>query len=256
MMVLIVGRTASGKDHLKSILEQMGLTAVLSRTTRPRRSADEDTHVFLTEDEAAEQLPFAVAHTNINGYDYFATPNDIESNDIYIVDPKGVEDLTTALPDVEFKIIYVYAPYENRETMACLRADDPEAERQVFRDRNDSEDESFTAFEEKIAHAINGERVFANNVYALDFIPNDYQPKTLEDAAVKAFEDLLYHENLEHIVNALVEEEITPTYEGQVLVETDGKVDQMSVDHAASSMCANDEEAAKVINYYLRHFRL
>ena len=70
--LLIIGRTASGKDTLADALRHAyGMTFVKSCTTRPRRTPDEDTHVFLTEQQAEPLVRDAVAYTRIGDYIYF-----------------------------------------------------------------------------------------------------------------------------------------------------------------------------------------
>ena len=55
MKLLIVGRTATGKDTLREALEKhANMTFVKSYATRPRRFENEDTHIFITKNEQKE----------------------------------------------------------------------------------------------------------------------------------------------------------------------------------------------------------
>ena len=88
MMYLIIGRTACGKDYLASELTKQGLKGVISRTTRPRRPDEPDTHIFVTKEQAAQETN-KVAYTNINDNDYYVIPEVLSDKQFYIIDPIG-----------------------------------------------------------------------------------------------------------------------------------------------------------------------
>ena len=93
MKTLIVGRTAHGKDYLRKILEDsFGWKFVKSRTTRPPRYEGENTHIFITNEEA-DNTPESeiIAKTQIGDIRYFATKEDLDNADGYIIDPNGVD---------------------------------------------------------------------------------------------------------------------------------------------------------------------
>jgi hypothetical protein len=71
-MILIIGRSGSGKDFLARELAKNGLSQVKSYTTRPPRYEGEDTHIFISAEEAS-RTEGKIATTVINGYEYFAT---------------------------------------------------------------------------------------------------------------------------------------------------------------------------------------
>jgi len=146
MKILIAGRSGTGKDHLGRLLKEQGLSGVKSYTTRPRRSEDEDTHIFITPEEAAACRDKA-AVTSINGYEYFATEQQVEKADYYIIDPKGIRDVTKAMPDTCFMVIYLEADPEERMQRAVARAENPEEEKGIYLERAKAEDEQFSQFE-------------------------------------------------------------------------------------------------------------
>lgn len=146
MKLLIAGRSGTGKDHLGKQLEELGLIGVKSYTTRQKRSADEDTHIFISPEDAAG-IKDKAAVTFINGYEYFATKQQVNDSDFYIVDPKGIRDVTKALPDTCFMVVYLEADPEERMQRAVGRAEDPDSEKEIYLKRAESEDESFTQFE-------------------------------------------------------------------------------------------------------------
>lgn len=150
MKFLIVGRTATGKDTLASILTyKYGWKFVKSMTTRPKRYEEEDTHVFISEEEANKiSLEDRVAYTVINDYQYFATKKQVEESDAYIIDPYGVHVLLNKMPDEYFYIVYIRPyNYQTQREKAISRSDATEKEEKIFESRHMSEDEQFSEFE-------------------------------------------------------------------------------------------------------------
>ena len=102
-------------------------------------------HVFISETEYVK-LKNIVADTEINGYHYCTTKEQLEKNDIYVIDPNGID----ALQRSEFArqhhlvIFYIYANEDIRNHRFKLRGETASA----FQARNQSEDAQFNAFEE------------------------------------------------------------------------------------------------------------
>lgn len=180
MMFLIVGRTASGKDRLANEMCALGMTQVKSRTTRPRRTPDEDTHVFVDEATAEAEAPHAVAATNIAGVTYYATDDDIRDADIYVVDPKGVRNLCRNMPNEVFHVIYVMADDKLRRSHAIARADDPEAAAAIFDERDPKEAPDFEEFR---LMCTDQPEALPEPVVSVMVIDNDYEPATLTNIA-------------------------------------------------------------------------
>lgn len=92
---LIVGRSGAGKDTIVNALcERYGCTRLRSYTTRPRRKWEGETHVFVTEAEF-DQIPDdqKFAYTEIDGYRYCATFDQVKESDFYVIDPFGVSTI-------------------------------------------------------------------------------------------------------------------------------------------------------------------
>ena len=179
MIYLIVGRSGSGKDYIANRLEEKGLRRLVSYTTRPVRSEeDASSHIFITEEEAATYTD-KVARTVINGYEYFATAEQIKNSDIYIIDPNGLDELVSNMPDTIFHIIHVVAASDlERKLHAVNRAEDKIKEEEIFNKRNANENEQFSAFEEKVdSESLDH---FPKNVMWIDTYVNDYDPVTAE----------------------------------------------------------------------------
>lgn len=147
--LIIIGRSGSGKDTVANILAKDGMKQLLSVTTRPKRSANENTHVFVSEEEA-KQMTSRIAETVINGYQYFATRQQFDECDIYVIDPIGLRSLCNRCPDVDLNVIYIYADQDIRKERAIQRAEDKKKEAEVFEKRTKSEDAQFSEFENAV----------------------------------------------------------------------------------------------------------
>lgn len=136
-LLLIVGRTASGKDSLVGKLcERTNLKAITSYTTRPRRENEGNTHVFTTEDvyEQMQTEGKVAAYTQISGYHYWTTIDQLYENDIYIIDYKGIKTLRELnLPNIRFVTVFVNTPDKIREERALQKRKD---DKFVFRKRS------------------------------------------------------------------------------------------------------------------------
>lgn len=147
MKILIIGRSGSGKSTLANYLtEKYGLKQLESYATRPMRVKNEKGHRFITPEEA-KNFTDRVAETVINGYEYFATRQQVDECDVYVIDPKGLIELCKRMPDTTFYVAYLSASNNCRMKAATSRADDPEEEEEIFKKRNASEDDQFSEFE-------------------------------------------------------------------------------------------------------------
>ncbi len=147
--ILIVGRSGAGKDTYANILKENGLKGVLSYTTRPKRYINEDTHIFIKPNEA-DSYTDKVAVTHISNYEYFATKEQVDNCDYYIIDPNGVRELLANYKNLDYIIIYLYCDLDVRKERALSRSSDAYKELEIFNKRNKSENGQFNAFEKEI----------------------------------------------------------------------------------------------------------
>lgn len=96
--LLIVGRSSSGKTSIASAAcDRLGLKLVKSYTTRPPRNEKEATdskdHIFISEGDVAKYEDDFAAYTEINGYKYFTTIDQLDECDAYVIDPNGIKSL-------------------------------------------------------------------------------------------------------------------------------------------------------------------
>lgn len=158
-MILILGRSGSGKDTAAKFIEKHYRKRILrSYTNRPKRYPSENTHVFL-DDLELDQIHGRVCQTEINGYTYFATNIQMVTNDIYVIDPNGMYELLKNMPDMKFKIIYVKADNEVRKERILKRLNDEE----LYQAREQSEAWQFTKFEKEISNGKYDVQVLENN---------------------------------------------------------------------------------------------
>lgn len=144
---LIVGASGSGKSAISRILQKdYGLKAVQSYTTRPPRYEGEEGHTFITEDEYKELVFSCVACTEIGGYHYCATEQQVDNNDLYVIDPDGVMWLDLCYGGVRTPIVlYIDASRKVRKERMRKRGDSPKEV--AFRLKHDRKE--FARFEKK-----------------------------------------------------------------------------------------------------------
>ena len=147
-LYLIVGRTASGKDTLtRMFAEKYGYKILSSYATRPKRPGETNEHIFISKEDVHKYQNDFVAYTKIGEYEYFATKQQLEQCDFYIIDPAGVQYLKNTIGDstnINLITIYVTADYATRKARAINGRKD---KINVFNERCLKEDEQFTEFE-------------------------------------------------------------------------------------------------------------
>ena len=121
---LILGESGSGKTSIATQIEILyGMKTIQSYTTRPRREANETGHTFVTEKEF-DELKDMVAYTLYNNYRYCATSQQVEDNDLYVIDIKGIEYFKQNYKGNKgVKIIYISSPIHTRVTRMEHRGD-------------------------------------------------------------------------------------------------------------------------------------
>lgn len=153
-MFLVVGRAASGKTILvKEACSRTGIKMVRSYTTRPMRADDDcefPDHIFITNEQADQLLADKdniVAYTEIGKYRYFTTVEMLETSDIWVIDPNGIEYMLQKYNNkYDLVIIYVSTSWETGMSRAIARGQD-EAD---YNDRYEAEDKQFSIFEDEM----------------------------------------------------------------------------------------------------------
>lgn len=144
VLICLMGRTASGKDTLASKLcERTGLRQIISYTTRERRVNEGNTHIFISDEEynAMESAGQIAAFTQIGPYKYCCTIDQLYNNDVYVIDPIGVQHLRELnLPNLRLITVYVNTPDDIRKERALNKRGD---DRLTFMKRDMAEREQF-----------------------------------------------------------------------------------------------------------------
>lgn len=156
-MIVLCGKTSSGKDSIMKELINIGMERVVTYTTRPMRDGEENgkSYWFMPElhfkklvDEGffLETTSYKVA----NGHTwYYGTPIDgLTDKKAIIMNPDGVKVIKQH-PELNPIVFYVSAPDEVLKERLKLRGDnEDEAARRMETDKKDFEDiEKYMDFE-------------------------------------------------------------------------------------------------------------
>lgn len=136
-VILLIGESGSGKNTVQDNLEKLyGCVPLLSYTTRPRRTPDENTHTFVSMEEFEQIIKneTVVAFTNFDNNLYCATDKQLEQSDVYIIDVKGLRNLLDLkfkkAIDIPFVTVYLQVPEEERIKRMKKRGDSKQAIKQ------------------------------------------------------------------------------------------------------------------------------
>ena len=109
-LICLIGKSGSGKNYIANKLERKGFTSVKSYTTRPIREDDPNdinTHIFISPDRVVDYKDDIVADTDFNGNYYFATRQQLNNADVYILDKAGLKQLYKNYHDRDILAFYI-----------------------------------------------------------------------------------------------------------------------------------------------------
>mgnify|MGYP000868297774 FL=1 len=151
-ITLIVGRSGTGKSTLEEKLcKDYNLKSIKSYSTRPKRSPDEDSHIFINPSDV-DKYPNKIATTTINNNFYFATKEQLDESQLYVIDPIGLYKLSNNFPNLTFNLIYLKLPkYKHQQYLKNRRKNSNETP-ELQAQRLESENQQFDAFEDKITN--------------------------------------------------------------------------------------------------------
>jgi len=151
--IILCGKAASGKDHLRKTLEGRGFRYGVSYTTRPPRKGEIDgkDYFFLEENEFQTLIEqgFFYEYVAFNGWFYGTSKEQwFVNDDVFIMTPTGISKLHAADRKSSF-IIYIDIPTEIRRTRLTERNDNADSiERRLEAD--DKDFQNFTDYDIKI----------------------------------------------------------------------------------------------------------
>jgi guanylate kinase len=92
--IILVGRAASGKDHMRKQLEKAGYKYAVSYTTRPPRTGEIEgkDYFFLSEEKFKEMIANNefYEHVSFNNWYYGTTNKQFYNDDVFIMTPHGL----------------------------------------------------------------------------------------------------------------------------------------------------------------------
>lgn len=140
--IIICGKSASGKDYFRKILEGRGFRYAVSYTSRPPRKDEMDgkDYFFIEECEFQDMIDREVfyEYTNFNGWFYGTTKEQWkEISDVFILTPSGISSMQVTERKSSF-IIYLDIPLDVRIERLKMRSDDNDSiQRRIERDEID-----------------------------------------------------------------------------------------------------------------------
>ena len=134
---LIVGCSGSGKTTITEQLEtKYGLKSIQSYTTRPPRYDGETGHTFISNEEF-DKLVDICGYTEFAGNRYCSTVEQVENNDLYVVDPNGVDYFIKSYKGKKTpKIIFIDSDLTTRYDRMVKRAEDKGDEHLIAVDKS------------------------------------------------------------------------------------------------------------------------
>ena len=148
-MIIIVGKTASGKDTVvKKLVDDYKYTKIITYATRPMRKGEKQdiTYHFISDDEFNQKInegffaEYKVYDTEFGIWYYGTALEDLENADdksVIILTPAGYRDIEDKV-DCKVVSIYLYANNATIKKRLIARGDNPkEAERRVLHDNED-----------------------------------------------------------------------------------------------------------------------
>lgn len=95
--IILVGKAASGKDHLRKKYQSRGFTYAISYTTRPPRIGEVDgkDYFFLTETQSQKMIDSKLFYEYVyfNGWLYGTSIQQFYCDDLFIMTPKGISHI-------------------------------------------------------------------------------------------------------------------------------------------------------------------
>lgn len=147
-ILILIGKTSSGKTLIKEKLIEKGFSGITTHTSRPMRNGEKQdiTYHFISEKEFKQKINegfFAEWKTYITefGIWYYGTAlEDLEKADeksIIILTPDGFRDVKEKLGN-DITSIYIYANNSTIKKRLMMRGDDKnEAQRRLEHDNED-----------------------------------------------------------------------------------------------------------------------
>lgn len=160
MIVVLLGKTSSGKDTVCNQLIQKGYKKLVTYTTRPMRPGEvqDETYHFISKEEFETLISkdFFAEYTSYDTKEgtwlYGSAIDDYESNSdsIIILNPSGYEQILKNLNKEDITSFYIYSNIKTIKNRLAKRGDKKEeAARRIEADLAD-----FKGLEDKVDHIV------------------------------------------------------------------------------------------------------
>lgn len=150
-MLLLVGKSASGKSEILKRLKELGMKTVVTYTTRTPRigEIDEIDYHFISEEDFSEKMQsdfFAetTKYETVNGtWRYGSAKEDYNNDTVIILNPEGLKSVKRIFP--EAVAIYIIASDKTRYERAIsrIKPNDKKGIKEIDR-RFESDENDFT----------------------------------------------------------------------------------------------------------------
>lgn len=152
--IILVGKAASGKDHLRKRFENRGFKYAVSYTTRPPRPGEIKgvDYLFISEEKFAEMIEKDEWYewVSFNGWKYGTSKEQFEEEDLFIMTPGGISHVSKDERRKSF-IIYLDVDQEKRRKRLEQRIMPGDSvERRMIADEEDFKD--FTNYDIRITN--------------------------------------------------------------------------------------------------------
>lgn len=149
-MLVLIGKTATGKTRIKDELVKMGYESVVTTTTRPMRDGEiqDVTYHFVDKSQfrrmdAQGLFAETTSYNTVHGRWYYGTQlADLENdeNKVIILNPDGIKSLPQKMDISKWFVVYLDCPEEIISERLKNRGDDTdEVIRRMEADRKDFE---------------------------------------------------------------------------------------------------------------------
>jgi len=159
-MIIIMGKSCSGKDSVVKALTGIGYKKVVTYTTRPKRrgEVDGETYHFISNEEFAEKIGSGFfieykAYDTIEGRWYYGTSKDSCKSsglkDVVVLTPDGILDI---MKSTEFEGSKLYVVYIHADDVTLLRRLEARGDKMEEATRRFSQDKLDFSIISKIPH--------------------------------------------------------------------------------------------------------
>lgn len=126
-MLLLVGKSASGKSEILKRLKELGMKTIVTYTTRPPRIGEVDgiDYHFISEEDFIKKMQFGffaetTKYKTVDGiWRYGSAKEDYDNNTAVILNPEGLKSVKKMFPDAV--AIYIFASEKIRYERAIRR---------------------------------------------------------------------------------------------------------------------------------------